>query len=128
MSKILVVEDDKAIALALSVRLKAHGHEVSVSYDAMGGLIQARQNKPDLVLLDIGMPAGGGFGLAEKMQNLPGVAGTPFIFLTASSKPEYRTRAMELGAAAYFSKPFDSKALLDAIENTLSRTHRAVAS
>jgi DNA-binding response OmpR family regulator len=61
MPKILVVEDDKKIALALSVRLKAKGHEVLIAHDALGGLTMANQKKPDLVLLDIGMPAGGGF-------------------------------------------------------------------
>jgi DNA-binding response OmpR family regulator len=121
MPKILVVEDDKKIALALSVRLKSKGHEVLIAQDALGGLNLASQKKPDLVLLDIGMPAGGGFGLAEKMQNLSATIGIPFIFLTASKDTEYRARAMQLGAAAYFEKPYDSEELLSTIDKVLAK-------
>jgi len=126
MSKILVVEDDRKIALALSVRLKAKGHEVMVAYDALGGLTQASQKRPELVLLDIGMPAGGGFSLVERMQNLASTVGIPFIFLTASKDPASRARAIELGAAGYFQKPYDPEELLMAIEKTL-RAGRDIA-
>jgi DNA-binding response OmpR family regulator len=119
MSKILVVEDDKKIALALSLRLKAKGHEVLVAYDALAGLAQATQKKPELVLLDVGMPAGGGFAVAERMQNLTSTIGIPFIFLTASKDPLSRSRAMELGAAAYFEKPYDAEELLMTIDKVL---------
>jgi DNA-binding response OmpR family regulator len=120
MSKILVVEDDKKIALALSLRLKAKGHEVLVAYDALAGLTQATQKKPELVLLDIGMPAGGGFTLAERMQHLTSTIGIPFIFLTASKDPASRARATELGAAAYFEKPYDPEQLLMTIDKVLA--------
>jgi DNA-binding response OmpR family regulator len=119
MAKILVVEDDKKIALALMVRLRAKGHDVSIAQDALAGLNLANTQKPNLVLLDIGMPAGGGFGLAEKMQNLSATAGTPIIFLTASKDPQYRKRAEELGAAAYVEKPYDADDLLATIDRVL---------
>jgi DNA-binding response OmpR family regulator len=120
MPKILIVEDDKTIALALTVRLKAKGHEVFVAQDAFAGLSLASTKKPDMVLLDIGMPAGGGFGLAEKMQNLAATVGIPFIFLTASKDPQYRKRAEALGAAAYVEKPYDADELLATIDRVLA--------
>lgn len=120
MPKVLIVEDDKKIALALSLRLKAKGYEVAFAQDAMAGLNMANREKPDLVLLDISMPAGGGFHVAERMQSLSGTVGIPIIFLTASKDPSYKTRATELGAAAYFEKPYEPEELLSTIERVLS--------
>jgi len=120
MPKILVVEDDKKLAHALSLRLRAKRYEVKVAYDAVGGVMVARKEKPDLVLLDISMPAGGGFTVAERMQNLASTAGIPIIFLTASNDPACRRRAMNLGAAAFLEKPYEMAELLAAIQRALT--------
>jgi DNA-binding response OmpR family regulator len=120
--KILVVEDDKKLALALSLRLRAKRYDVKVAYDAVGGVMVASKEKPDLVVLDISMPAGGGFTVAERMQNLAATAGIPIIFLTASNDPAHRQRARELGAAAFLEKPYEIEELLEAIKRALSRS------
>ena len=119
MPKVLIIEDDKKIALALSVRLKAKGYEVSIAQDSVTGLNMATRQRPDIVLLDITMPGGGGFLVAERMQNLAGTVGTPVIFLTASKDPSFRKRADELGAAAYIEKPYEPEELLSTIERVL---------
>ena len=119
MNKILIIEDDVKIALALSVRLKAAGYEVKKAHDALTGFHAAVNDPPDLVLLDISMPAGGGFSVAEKIRSqLPGH--TPIIFITASKLPEFRVRAAELGAIEFFEKPFEAGELLEAIRSALS--------
>lgn len=119
MKKILIVEDDQNIAKALAIRLKAHGYGVTVAPDAVTGVESAVRTEPDLVLLDISMPAGDGFTVAERIQTLiPGE--TPMIFLTASRKPGLRERAQELGAAAFFHKPFEAQDILGAIQLALA--------
>ncbi len=120
MPKILVVEDDKKLALALSLRLRAKRYDVKVAYDALNGVMVANKERPDLVLLDISLPAGGGFTVAERMQNLASTVGIPIIFLTASNDPAHRHRARELGAAAFLEKPYEIEDLLEAIKRALT--------
>ncbi|MEY2530640.1 MAG: hypothetical protein QOI96_725 [Verrucomicrobiota bacterium] len=115
MKKILIVEDDQNIAKALAIRLKSFGYEVTVARDALLGVSTAVKTHPDLVLLDISLPAGTGFTVADRIQELLPAA-TPFIFLTASKQPGLREKAKELGAAAFFEKPYDAEELLAAIE------------
>jgi DNA-binding response OmpR family regulator len=119
--KILIVEDDANIAKALAVRLNALGYQAIVAHDALSGMNMAVHNSPDLVLLDISLPAGNGFAVAEKIQTqLP--RQTPIIFLTASKQREYRIRAKELGAVGFFEKPYDADALLVAIRQALGES------
>lgn len=119
MKKILIVEDDRKIALAMLVRLRAQGYEVISAFDAMAGLSQCVKHQPDLVIMDISMPAGNGFETAERIQNLASTVGTPIIFITASSKPEFRAQAAQLGAAAFIEKPFHTDQLLAAVRQAL---------
>jgi DNA-binding response OmpR family regulator len=119
MKKILIVEDDQNIAKALSIRLKSAGYDVTVASDALTGVETAIKKEPDLVLLDISLPAGDGFIVAERIRSLIPNA-TPLIFLTASKKPGLREKAKELGAAAFFHKPYEAHDLLGAIQLALA--------
>lgn len=116
--KVLIVEDDEKIALALALRLKSAGYETSTARDAVSGVTSALNLRPDLVLLDISMPAGNGFTVAERMRSASSTR-TPIIFLTASKQPGFRERALELGAAGYFEKPYEADALLTAVHQHL---------
>jgi DNA-binding response OmpR family regulator len=117
--QILIIEDDQKIAMALAVRLKAAGYEASTAYDALTGLHAAVRNPPALVLLDISMPAGNGFSVAEQIQTLIPTH-TPIIFLTASKQPCFQEKAEKLGAAGYFEKPYEAEELLGAIRHALA--------
>jgi DNA-binding response OmpR family regulator len=121
MKKILIVEDDQNIAKALAIRLKNVGYEVSIAPDALSGVEAAIKTVPDLVLLDISLPAGNGFTVAEHIQSRIPTA-TPMIFLTGSKKPGLRDKAKELGAAAFFQKPYEADDLLGAIQLALIGT------
>jgi DNA-binding response OmpR family regulator len=121
MKTILIVEDDQKIALALQVRLKANRYAVSIASDAIQGANLGRTVKPDLVLLDISMPAGNGFELAETFHKMPETNGTPIIIITASKSPELLQKVMEMGAVGLFEKPFDTEKLLYSIEQELNR-------
>ena len=120
MKNILLVEDDLDISKALSIRLKAAGYRVHTAEDALQGLLAAVREQPDLMILDVSMPAGDGFSIVERMLESEELPATPFIILTASKRPEYRIRARELGAYAYFEKPYDSSALISTIDRALS--------
>lgn len=120
MKKVLIIEDDKSISLALGIRLKAMGYEVESAADAVTAISQARKVKPDVILLDIGLPGGDGFTVAERLQALNATAVTPMIFITASKQSGLRERAMEMGAVRFLEKPFDATELADAIETALT--------
>jgi DNA-binding response OmpR family regulator len=118
MKRILIIEDDEKIAYALSVRLSAHGYPTWIARDGVLGLSMAVSNRPDLVVMDITLPTGDGFTLAERIKcNVP--TPPPIIFLTAGKSPELRDRAMQLGAAAFFEKPYEAEALLSAVRQAL---------
>jgi DNA-binding response OmpR family regulator len=118
--KILVVEDDKNIALALAVRLRAVGYDVVTAPDAILAVSLALKHRPELILLDLLMPGGNGFVVAERIQDLETMLGVPCIFITASKQPGLREQARRLGAAGFFEKPYDAGELLATIRETLN--------
>ena len=113
MARILIVEDDKDIARALQLRLVNKGFEVSVAHDAATATIVARKAKPDVALLDISMPGGSGFDVAERLLGIFG--SLPMIFLSADGRAEMRTKAKEMGALHFFAKPFVAEDLVAAL-------------
>lgn len=114
MTCLLLVEDDKDIARALKLRFTAHGFEVSVAYDATTAMTVARQRKPDMVVMDISMPGGDGFLVAERLETAFGPI--PTIFITANSHPGLHEKALAQGASGFFQKPLDTKKLVAAAE------------
>jgi CheY-like chemotaxis protein len=120
MKSVLLVDDDAAILLGTGVRLKSMGYTVYTAKDAVSAVSAVRKNDPDVVVLDISLPAGDGFLVADRLQNLVGSAATPIIFITASDNPALRERAKKLGAVGFLKKPFDATSLADAIETALS--------
>ena len=119
MSRILIVEDDKDIALALGTRLRAAGFTVAHAYDAIAGVTQARREAPDLVLLDLMMPAGGGLKVADRLRALETTSSVPIIFLTASKDPAMRAKALAHHPHDFIEKPYDPVALLASINRAL---------
>ena len=116
MPKILIVDDDRDLRLGLNARLRASGYETVFAEDGAGAIAAARRESPDLMLLDLGLPAGDGFVVLERMQNLPDVSGLPVIVLSARDAAANKDRAIEAGAVAYFQKPTGNEELLFAIE------------
>ncbi|MEY2427843.1 MAG: two-component system, OmpR family, response regulator [Verrucomicrobiota bacterium] len=121
--RILIVEDDTKIAGALAARLKAAGYDVLAANDGFEGIKQAVMGKPDLIVMDIWMPVGFGFSVAQRLQQL-GLGAIPIIFVTASKLKGLRGTAEELGAAGYVEKPYKPQELLSAISSALDGTQR----
>jgi two-component system KDP operon response regulator KdpE len=118
--KILIVDDDKHLVLALGARLKANGYSVVSAGDGISAIAMARTEKPDLVILDLGLPAGDGFSVLERMKGLTET--TPTIVLSARDPSGNRSRALAGGAVAYFQKPPNAHELLSEIGRALGET------
>lgn len=117
--KILIVDDEKDCVLTLTAELRTAGYKVSSAYDAVGAVMMAVQEKPDLILLDINLPAGNGIVVMDRIESISVIAGTPIIIITASDSKDTEKQAMAKGAVGYFQKPYDFDELLLAIKNTL---------
>lgn len=124
--KILVADDDKDLVLALSIRLRAEGYDVVCAYDGEQAFRLAQEHKPDLIILDVRMPAGGGFSSIDKLKHSLTTRNIPVIFLTAFDDEEMREEARSLGAAGYFRKPFDDEEFLGTIKSVLEKTQRGI--
>src|SRR3954464_5553618 len=97
MKKILLMEDDTKIAAALAIRLHAAGYDVMTAPDGWQGLQLAVTERPDLLLMDIWMPVGLGFSVAERLKEV-GLGDIPIIFITASKLKGLKEAARETGA------------------------------
>ncbi len=117
--KILVVDDERDIVKALMIRLQTAGYEVATAFDGAQGVFMAHKEKPDLIILDIRMPAGDGFSVAHRLRRSSHTWTIPIIFLTGSPEKGAEERAMEMGARFYIKKPYDPEELLDAIRRAL---------
>jgi two-component system, chemotaxis family, chemotaxis protein CheY len=119
MKTVMLVDDDNTVLLATGVRLKSMGYIVYTAKDAVSAVSAVRKNNPDVVVLDISLPAGDGFTVAERLQTLTGSAATPIIFITSSEDTKLREQARKMGAVGFLTKPFDATQLADAIETAL---------
>jgi CheY-like chemotaxis protein len=115
--KILVVDDEQDVLKALKIRLKANGYHVLLASDSVEAFSMANEERPDLVILDILLPGGGGFVVAERLKQSPTTHHIPIIFLTGISGGE--EKAYRLGASGYIMKPYDSEKLLETIHDAL---------
>jgi DNA-binding response OmpR family regulator len=119
--KILIVEDERDIVKALTIRLRGAGYEVVTAFDGAQGIFTAHKENPDLIILDIRMPAGNGFSVAEKLKESVNTLAIPVIFLTGSPEKNSEEKAMALGARFYVKKPYDPEELLDAVSRALKK-------
>jgi len=119
--KILIVDDERDIIKALTIRLRGAGYEVVTAFDGAQGIFTAHKENPDLIILDIRMPAGNGFSVAEKLKESVNTLAIPVIFLTGSPERDSEEKAMTLGARFYVKKPYDPEELLDAVSRALKK-------
>ena len=120
--KILVVDDDPDLIRLLSTRLKANGFDVVAAQDGVSCMSQMRMENPDLIIMDLGIPAGDGFKSIERVRANASYSTTPIIVLTSRDASEARERAMEAGANAFFEKAIvDKQELLASVWGLLSQ-------
>jgi len=117
--KILVVDDEPHIVKTIASRLMSKNYEVVAAYDGVQAIAKARKEKPDLIILDIKMPAGGGVSVYESLKDLIDTAITPVIFITAYPSEETRQKVLEMGAEDFITKPFEPLDLLAKVRKAL---------
>jgi len=127
--KILIVDDDAVILKALTLKLESAGYAVATAVDGADALRALREEKPDLVLLDINFPpdiahGGGvpwdGFLLMRWLRGIEKVGKVPIVFMTGNDPGAYRERALACGAAGLFNKPIEPGVLVAMIERVLN--------
>jgi len=117
--KILIIDDDRDLLIGLTVRLKASGYDVVTAADATSAISRVIVEKPDLIILDIGLPGGDGYIIMERLKSIMHVATIPVIILTAKDPQIHKERTLKAGAVAFLHKPADSDELLASIQNAL---------
>jgi DNA-binding response OmpR family regulator len=117
--RILIVDDDEDLVRILSVNLLAEGFDISTAFDGMSAVMRAHKDQPDLVILDLKMPAGDGFSVLERLKSSTKTFAIPIVILSALPKEDMEGKALAAGANHYFSKPFDLEALIGYIKDTL---------
>lgn len=122
MPKILVVDDEVHIQKIIDYKLRTAGYTVIAAADGLEGIEKAREERPDLILLDVMMPRMDGFQALEALKRDPSTKAIPVFMLTVKGKEMDRVRGLKMGVAAYITKPFSPNALLARIEETLRPT------
>lgn len=118
-NKILVADDDLYLLDSLSARLKAEGYQVIAVQDSYQAVDHARTGWPDLLLLDINMPAGDGFTVQDRVGNMTHMRGIPVIYLTGDKSQRVIKLAKAYHAFALLYKPFETSELLSTIADAL---------
>ena len=119
MAKILYVEDDEMNRDMLSRRLQRRDYEVLLAFDGQEALNKMKSDKPDLVLMDMGLPIVDGWEATTQAKNDDDIKSIPIIALTAHALESDKQKALECGADDFDTKPIDLKRLLEKIEALL---------
>lgn len=118
-STIMTVDDSPSMRMLLRVALSDLGYAVVEAEDGRAALEQLGKLEPDLVITDINMPHLDGFGLIERLREMPRHANRPILVLTTESSDEKKARARQAGATGWIVKPFDPQKLAAAIRRVL---------
>jgi CheY-like chemotaxis protein len=121
-AKILIVDDDTDMRRALHVRLRAYGYETAFASDGLTATSVALKEAPDLVLLDLGLPAGDGFAVMDMFHSNSELSSIPMIVLTARDPSGNEEAAFSAGCFAFFQKPADNNELMSTIGRALGES------
>jgi DNA-binding response OmpR family regulator len=120
---ILIVDDDPDVRLSLNIRLKANNYNVIFAVDGVASIAQARKHMPDLIILDLGLPAGDGFTVLERLKANDSLSSIPVIVVSARDRNANRDRVLKAGARAFLQKPVDNAYLLSAIRQVFGENN-----
>lgn len=118
-TRVLIVDDDPLIRGVVRAVLEDGAYDLQEAGTGEEALRMARRDPPNLVLLDVMMPGMNGFEVAQRFKSDPELKSAVIVMLTAKDAPEDRTRGMDSGADAYFTKPFSPLELLTTVNGAL---------
>jgi len=117
--KILIVDDDANLRRALKIRLRANHYDTVQASDGYSAIAVAQKEQPNLIILDLGLPAGDGFVVLERLRDSDALSSIPVIVLTARDPQSNKQQTLQAGATAFFQKPVDNSELLAVIRESL---------
>lgn len=117
--RILVVDDDGDACAFFHKVFKRHGWETDFAVDGLSAISQARKFKPDLIILDIGLPAGDGFSVIHRLKSNVSFTLIPIVVVTSKSPAANEERMLSLGARAYLQKPVDADRIVTVVNEIL---------
>jgi DNA-binding response OmpR family regulator len=124
---VLIIEDDVDVRLGYQVLLSANHYNTVFAADSTSAVSEARKHKPDLIILDLGLPAGDGFIVLERFQANMHIAMIPVIVVSARDLHGNKERALKAGARAYLQKPWNDDELLALISQQLGGPDTSIA-
>lgn len=123
-NKVLVIEDDGDMRLGYQILLRAHGYDTAFAGDSMSAMSETRKQQPDVIILDLGLPAGDGFVVLERLRANMNFALIPVIVVSGREVHGNRERALKAGARAYLQKPWNDYELLALVSRFLAQPTR----
>jgi two-component system alkaline phosphatase synthesis response regulator PhoP len=117
--KIMVVDDEPYIARVIKFKLEQEGYTVISANDGITGLTKIKEEKPDMVLLDVMMPGMSGYEVCQKIKGDAELAGIPVVILTAKGQERDREQGFSMGASDYITKPFSPNRLLELVKSII---------
>ena len=121
MSKILIIEDDVDLATVLQMNLEAKGYEIALAHDALQGTASTHSEKPDLIILDINLPAGGGLSILKNIKVSVKTKMIPVLVLSGTEDEELKHKVLHAGITDFVKKPYDLEDLCQRIKNALNK-------
>ena len=124
MTKILVIDDDLAINELIKINLELQGYSVIQAFNGVEGFALAKQEAPELIVLDVMMPEVDGYTVAQRIRQSEEIAETPIIMLTALSELNNKVNGFNIGVDDYLTKPFETEELVVRVRALLKRTSK----
>ena len=125
--KVLVIEDDHDVRLGYHILLKANHCDTFLAADGVSAISEALKHRPDLTILDLGLPGGDGFTVLECFRTSTYLSALPVIVVSGREQHGTRERALKAGAKAYLQKPWNDYELLGTIRKLLGESDMAVS-
>ncbi len=124
MAKILVIDDDRSINELIKINLELNGYEVIQSFNGTEGFALAKQEFPELIVLDVMMPEVDGFTVAQRIRQCAEISDTPILMLTALSALNDKVNGFNIGVDDYLTKPFEIDELIVRVRALLKRSNQ----
>ena len=124
MQKILLIEDERLHRITAAKILSDSGYKVIIAEDGCQGFDFALEYRPSVIILDLGLPAGGGLMVLKRMKDSVYTRNIPVIVLTAMQNQKYKSEVLDVGVEAFLEKPCPENILLSTIQEVLKKTYK----